>query len=129
MATSVSRGARAELQHRDHFEAVRCCSMRELRLEPEQDDLLLQLVDARRGSPEHRGEPFTVIDTNEVTFLDHPGLPDRRLIIQETDLAILESRGLILATKRRADGGIKNFTLTPDGNAYCDAITLGPQTG
>jgi hypothetical protein len=65
-------------------------------LMPDQEELLMTLVDAWYELPHDLRESFTIIDSSsETSIIVHPGLPNKQIEIHQSDFQILLTSGLI----------------------------------
>jgi hypothetical protein len=89
-------------------------------LRPEQEDLLVTLVEAERKLPRGEREQFMFFPTLADPGLAHPGLPGREIPVYVGDLDALSSAGLLHETWTRS--GARLFDITPAGLAAYEAI-------
>ena len=89
----------------------------EIALEPEQEDLLITLVEAARSLPrEERREFYFFKNLDNVQgAIIHPGL-HRETLAPQGDIEILNGEGLVLLTY--GSGGLPMFNVTPHGFSY-----------
>jgi hypothetical protein len=71
-------------------------------LRPEQEGLLVTLVEAERNLPAGERQPFHFIKTLQGDLLRHPGLPDGTTSIVGEDILALEDAGLIRCVHQRS---------------------------
>ncbi len=88
----------------------------DVQLEPEQAELLTQVVEAHRRVPRAQRDRFWVLDTNEGTFVLHRGLGDWQISAVYSDLEILASYGLLHLDYGRR-GRISGFAVRPEAIA------------
>ncbi len=90
---------------------------RQILLEPQQDQLFRDLVEAERRVPRERREPFYVLRVNIPTgvLLMHAGWQDPNRAVFEGDIDTLAQRGLIAIMQR---GNTPSFYVTPEGFNY-----------
>jgi hypothetical protein len=89
-------------------------------LRPEQEDLLVTLVEAERNLPRGQREEFIFFPSLGDPGLAHPGLPDREVPVHVGDLDILSNAGLLNETWTHS--GARLFDITPTGFAVYKAI-------
>jgi hypothetical protein len=89
-------------------------------LRPEQEDLLVTLVEAERNVPRDQREQFIFFPTLGDPGLAHAGLPGREMPVYLGDLDILSNAGLLNET--RTPSGARLFDITPTGFAVYEAI-------
>jgi hypothetical protein len=89
-------------------------------LRPEQEDLLVTLVEAERNLPRGQREQFIYIPSMPDAALAHPGLPGREVPVHVGDLSILSNAGLLNETPTRFSTRL--FDITPTGFAVYEAI-------
>jgi len=86
-------------------------------LEQEQKELLSVLVEAARNVPRNRRQPFTFIECQSDSWVEHLGLPDRNLDAYRGDIKALAHVGF-LELSYGSRGQISEFDVTPYGFAY-----------
>jgi hypothetical protein len=89
-------------------------------LRPEQEDLLVTLVEAERNVPRGQREQFIYFPTMADPALAHGGLPGREVQVYLGDLDILSNAGLLNETPTRSRS--RHFDITPDGFAMYEEI-------
>jgi len=90
-------------------------------LRPEQEDLLVALVEATRNLPRDQREPFMFLPTaGDSNHLCHPGLPGGEVSAYGGDLDVLSSEGLVNMTW--GPSGDRYFDITPRGFAVYEAV-------
>lgn len=89
-------------------------------LEPDQEQLLMTIVEAARNIPREERRKFVVARSNAGDFLLHPGIPDSEKQIYYGDVETLGRAGL-LAIGFGAKGS-PNFDVTPLGFRYYESI-------
>jgi hypothetical protein len=82
-------------------------------LEPEQKDLLIQIVEASRNVSRSERMKFLVIESEEGDILIHPGLPGGKTSIYAGDVEILANTGLI--NRSYGSKGSPRFDVHPIG--------------
>ncbi|MCK4646974.1 MAG: hypothetical protein KAU46_12040 [Candidatus Aminicenantes bacterium] len=84
-------------------------------LEPEQEQLLIELVEAEKSVPREKRQPFYVVAEARKTSLTliHPAIPNDAPGVFEGDLDTLQLKGLISAKCGRY--GLESFFITPEG--------------
>ncbi len=89
-------------------------------LQPEQEDLLVTLVEATRNLPRSQRQQFLFAQTYGGSDIQHPGLPGRKVLAYAGDVDVLSNEGLINV----AWGGqsARSFDVTPRGFAVYEAI-------
>lgn len=85
-------------------------------LEPEQQGLLMLLVEADRSVPRELREKFLVAETDHGAFLKHPGVQDERSRVYFGDLEALDRVRLLSLS--RYQGRLPMFDVTPLGFEY-----------
>jgi hypothetical protein len=89
-------------------------------LEREQEELLRALVEASRKVPRDQREEFLMVTDVSGTAVIHPGLPGRELRVHDGDIDILQTEGLLLATRYgRWD---RSFVVTPQGVGFYEEM-------
>jgi hypothetical protein len=89
-------------------------------LRPEQEDLLVTLVEAERNLPRGEREQFIFFPSMGDPALAHGGLPGREVPVYLGDLNILSNAGLLDETW--TPSGARLFDITPTGFAVYEAI-------
>jgi hypothetical protein len=89
-------------------------------LRPEQEDLLVTLVEAERNLPRGEREQFMYFPTLVEPSLAHPGLPGREIRVYVGDLDTLTNAGFLYETWNRSSA--RMFDITPTGFAVYEAI-------
>ena len=89
-------------------------------LEPEQEDLLIKIVEAARNVPHDKRQKFFIVQTNVENYLDHPGLPGGEIQIYFGDVEILAREGLLAL--EQSLGGSPNFDVMPLGLRYYEYL-------
>jgi hypothetical protein len=89
-------------------------------LRPEQEDLLVALVEAERNVPRGEREQFMYFPTLGDPGLAHPGLPGREIPVYIGDLDALSSAGLLRETWTPSSARL--FDITPTGIAVYEEI-------
>jgi hypothetical protein len=93
-------------------------------LEPEQEELLVILVEATRNLPPGQREQFMFLPTlGDQNDLCHPGLPGGAVSAYDGDLDVLSNAGLI-NRKWGGKGGDWFFDVAPRGFKVYEAIKL-----
>lgn len=84
-------------------------------LEPEQEQLLIELVEAERSLPREKRQAFYVAAEAGKTGLTiiHPAIPKDDPCVFEGDLETLQQKGLISGKYGRY--GLESFYITPEG--------------
>jgi hypothetical protein len=93
--------------------------MEDIPLEPEQEQLFEQIVEAARSVPREQREPFMCIPAMQLTQVQGNGL--LREVLEE-DLLVLDRAGLIEISKYHTTGSGFNFFVPPDGYAYYEHL-------
>jgi hypothetical protein len=89
-------------------------------LRPEQEDLLVTLVEAERNVPRDQREQFIYFPSMGDPSLAHPGLPGREVSVYLGDLDVLSNAGLLNETRTRS--GTRHFDIAPAGFAMYEEI-------
>jgi hypothetical protein len=89
-------------------------------LRPEQEELLVTLVEAERNLPRGEREQFMYFPTLVEPSLAHPGLPGREIPVYIGDLDALSSAGLLRETW--TPSSVRLLDITPTGVAVYEAI-------
>ncbi len=79
-------------------------------LEPEQEELLVKLVEAWRNVPREGRQKFTHFDVVGGSFLLHPGLPSTEIPAYLGDIEVLERAGLVSIS---LDRGRRQINIVP----------------
>lgn len=82
-------------------------------LEPEQENLLITLVEAARNIPREKRQEFIFTQTGGGAFIQHPGLKNQGHPVYKGDLDILGRSDLLALSYR------------PGGAMFCDITPLG----
>jgi predicted nucleotide-binding protein len=93
-----------------------------VRLEPEQQSLFAQLVQARAGVAREKREEFMLVRTFGGDLLRGNGL---EIQVLHEDVIALDDAGLIRVTNRHRDGTGFNFVVPASALDYYDRITSG----
>jgi Predicted nucleotide-binding protein containing TIR-like domain len=93
-----------------------------IRLEPEQQSLFAQLVQARAGVAREKREEFMLVRTFGGDLLRGNGL---EIQVLHEDVIALDDAGLIRVTNRHRDGTGFNFVVPASALDYYDRITSG----
>lgn len=93
----------------------------DIRLEPEQIDVLCALVEAHRQVAREKRDHFLVLNTSGGTQLIHSGLRDWSLEVAHSDLEVLVDARLL--RPRFGDRGLlASVAVLPQALDYCDAL-------
>ncbi|MCH8994548.1 MAG: hypothetical protein IH959_06205 [Chloroflexi bacterium] len=85
-------------------------------LEPEQKELLVQIVEAARSVPRDKQEKFAWSDSASSSLLHHPGFPSKNISVYGGDLDTLEDKNLLRRPSRSPSSPM--YDVTPEGYAY-----------
>lgn len=88
-------------------------------LEPEQEELLMTLVEAARNVPRSKRREFAILQSGAGDFLGHPGLPKDKHQIYFGDVKILARAGLLNLDSSR---GTPLFDVLPLGFRYYEYL-------
>src|SRR6266508_1694463 len=88
-------------------------------LQPEQEELLVALVEATRNLPRGQRERFMFAPTLDSSTIQHPGLPGREVPAYGGDIDILSNEGLLNVTWGQHT---RFFDVTPRGFAVYEVI-------
>lgn len=89
-------------------------------LEPEQEDLLIALVEASRSLPQAQRRPFFFLQETGGNGIDHPGLQGGGQPAYVGDIRTLAAAGLIDVSN--ASQGTMRFDVTPLGFRYYEHV-------
>ncbi len=89
-------------------------------LQPEQEGLLVSLVEATRNLPRGQREQFIFAPTFGGSDIQHPGLPGHELPAYASDIEVLWNEGLLNGT--RGQHGARLFDISPRGFTVYEAI-------
>jgi len=89
-------------------------------LEPEQEELLLSIVEAVRNTPREERRKFLVLQTSGGDFLDHPGMKEGESKIYYGDVEELGRQGLVAI--RLSSSGTPIFDVTSLGFRYYEHL-------
>lgn len=94
-------------------------------LEPEQEQLLVDLVEAERRVPREQRQKFIVAHSHGPPGVQllHPGWKDRSRRVFEGDLEVLASVGLLLSGYGHRDTAV--YHVTPEGFEYYRQLMAG----
>jgi hypothetical protein len=93
----------------------------DIRLEPEQIDILGEIVQAHRSVPREQRDEFLVIHTSTGTVVLHSGLRDWSLQVARSDLEVLVDVGLL--RPRYGDRGLlAGLVVLPNALDFYDAL-------
>jgi hypothetical protein len=96
-------------------------SMKNILLEPSQEELLCKFVEADRQRQTNQREKFALVEVmSSPSSVQHPGLPGKSIPIFTPDLETLEEEGLIRFSNRQR--GFSQFTITPTGFKYYEYL-------
>jgi hypothetical protein len=88
-------------------------------LEPDQQELLSQLVGAARSIPRDKRRKFVIRNAYGCQPITNRALPDLSIPVYSGDIEILAKEGLILLDQSPSTGGAYLFDVTPLGFSYC----------
>lgn len=88
-------------------------------LEPEQEELVIKLVEASRNLPNGKREQFHYADAQEQLII-HPGLPSGEICAYIPDLEVLERNSIISVKCSNRDSG--TFDILPLGFRYYEHL-------
>src|SRR6266498_3147039 len=88
-------------------------------LQPEQEELLVALVEATRNLPRGQRERFMFAPTLDSSTIQHPGLPGREVPAYSGDIDILSNKRLLNVTWGQHT---RFFDVTPRGFAVYEVI-------
>ena len=94
--------------------------MTEPLLEPEQEELLVALVEASRNVPREQRKTFNVLKLQGGTSVRHAGFPGGKLAAHMGDIEILARADLLILSRDRS--GNVSFDVTPQGSAHYTRI-------
>jgi hypothetical protein len=97
------------------------------RLEPEQIDLLSQLVESDRSIPRDKRGSFILIQSFGADTIIHAEIPGPELVAHARDVRMLARYGFIVVNS--ADGSVSEFDLTPEGIEFYEANKLEAGAG
>lgn len=90
-----------------------------IRLDPEQEELLAQMVEAQRSVPRKHRRHFILSETFDATDLVHPSAGNIQLT--KSDIDALRIHGLVYLAAIGGRGSL-NYDITPAGYAYYEAM-------
>lgn len=90
-----------------------------VRLDPEQQELLAQMVEAQRSLPRKQRQHFILSETFDSTDLVHPA--PGRIELTKSDMDALEMQGLVYLAAIGGRGS-PNYDITPQGYAYYENL-------
>lgn len=93
--------------------------MHKIRLDPEQEELLAQMVEAQRSLPRKQRRHFILSEMLDSTDLVHPA--PGRIELTKSDMDALEMQGLVYLAAIGGHGS-PNYDITPEGYAYYEAL-------
>ncbi len=92
-------------------------------LEPEQEELLVKLVEAWRNVTHEERRKFMYADSFEGTILLHPGLPSGNMMVSFSgDIEILGKYGLLSISRHPERKDIRGFHIMPAGFRYYEHL-------
>ena len=94
--------------------------MTEPLLEPEQEELLVALVEASRNVPRERREKFLANESHDGSSVLHAGFPGGEAAAYMGDIEVLARAGLLNSSRDRM--GTVSFDVSPQGFAYYTRI-------
>lgn len=97
------------------------------RLEPEQVELLSEVVAAHRRVPREQRDRFHVVRTMGGTWLHHAALGDWRPVVAASDVEVLVEAG-VLNGDWDAKGRVSGFRVTQHTIDVLEALTAPPET-
>lgn len=92
---------------------------RNILLEPEQEGLLVKLVEASRNTPDGKRKQFYYAEAFD-PFILHSGLPSGKISVHIPDLKVLNRTQLISVNPRDSDSG--TFDILPLGFRYYEYL-------
>ncbi|MBD2033627.1 hypothetical protein H6F76_00925 [Leptolyngbya sp. FACHB-321] len=91
-------------------------------LEPEQEELLVLLVEAGRNVPQNKRESFWAMESGNDTVISHPGFARPPIKTYKSNVPFLLTEELLTLSQPRTGKGKFEFEITPKGFKYYEYL-------